>query len=42
MGNFLGTPRANREESEETGSTAIAGGGRTRDILFWYGVIGLT
>lgn len=26
MGNILGTPRMNREESEETGTTAIAGG----------------
>lgn len=34
MSNFLGTSRTNREEFEETGSTAIAGGGRTRDILF--------
>lgn len=26
MGNILGTPRMNREEPDETGTTAVAGG----------------
>ena len=43
MGNILGTPRINREEPEETGTTAVAGGVGEEEpkyAVFWYGIIG--